>query len=204
MGLERLTSLVLEMGSMSGETVNKALEAYSQGINVRDELYAKSERLAELQDDVNDLASEMIARYQPVASDLRFITSAMEIAYGFSRLGRYAYDIADILTFYKDLSGCDQSEVVRAGKQATEMVRLSIKAFTERDVMMAGKLKTMDNVVDDIYRNYLRSVTKQVDGDIKCYISGTLVLRYLERIADHAEDVGEAVAYTVTGKRAKH
>ena len=89
-----------------------------------------------------------------------------------------------------------------AAKQAMDMIHLSIKAFTERDVMTAGKLKTMDNVVDEIYRSYLRKVTREASGDMKCYISGTLVLRYLERIADHAEDVGEAVAYTVTGKRA--
>jgi phosphate transport system protein len=203
MGLERLTKTVLEMGSLSESTVTKAIEAYSLSKDVRDEVYASSEQLAALQDDVNDLATEMIARYQPVASDLRFITSAMEIAYGFSRLGRYAYDITDILSFYKDLSSCDKAEVEKAAKQSTDMIRLSIKAFTERDVMMAGKLKTMDNVVDDAYRSYLQKVTKVTEGDMKCYISGTLILRYLERIADHAEDVGEAVAYTVTGKRAK-
>jgi phosphate transport system protein len=202
MGLEKLTKIVLEMGNLSELTVNKAIEAYSQGNDHRDEIYAKSEQLATLQDDANDLATEIIARYQPVASDLRFITSSMEIAYGFSRLGRYAYDIADILAVYKDLSGCDKSDIDKAAKQAAEMIHLSIRAFTERDVMMAGKLKTMDNVVDDIYRNYLRKVTKETGSDTRCYISGTLVLRYLERIADHAEDVGEAVAYTVTGKRA--
>jgi phosphate transport system protein len=202
MGLEKLTKMVLDMGALSETTVNKATEAYSKGIDVRDEIYAKSEQLAVLQDDANDLATEIIARYQPVASDLRFITSSMEIAYGFSRLGRYAYDITDILSVYKDLSGCDKSDVERAAKQAGDMIHLSIKAFTERDVMMAGKLKTMDNVVDEIYREYLRKILKTTDGEIKCYISGTLVLRYLERIADHAEDVGEAVAYTVTGKRA--
>jgi phosphate transport system protein len=202
MGLEKLTKIVLDMGTLSEVTVNKAIEAYSQGIDVRDEIYAKSEQLATLQDDANDLATEIIARYQPVASDLRFITSAMEIAYGYSRLGRYAYDITDILSVYKDLSECDKTDVDRAAKQAADMIHLSIKAFTERDVMMAGKLKTMDNVVDEIYRNYLRKITKETGNDTKCYISGTLVLRYLERIADHAEDVGEAVAYTVTGKRA--
>ena len=203
MGLASLTKLVVDMGNLSEVTVNKAVEGYMKSSDVRDEIYTNSERLAALQDDVNDLATEMIARYQPVASDLRFITSSMEIAYGFSRLGRYAYDISDILSFYKDLSDCDKSEVERAANQALDMVHLSIKAFTERDVMMAGKLKTMDNVVDETYRGYLQKVTKKVDGDIRCYISGTLVLRYLERIADHAEDVGEAVAYTVTGKRAK-
>ena len=202
MGLEKLTGIVLEMATLSENTVNDAIEAYMQGEDVNDEVFAKSERLAALQDDANDLATEIIARYQPVASDLRFITSAMEISYGFSRLGRYAYDIAGILSLYKDLSGCDKTDVSLAGKQATDMIHLSIKAFTERDVLMAGRLKTMDNVVDDIYRNYLKKLTKQTPSDVKCYISGTLVLRYLERIADHAEDVGEAVVYTVTGKRA--
>jgi phosphate transport system protein len=203
MGVAQITKLVLDMGNLSEVTVNKAMEGYLKGIDVRNEIYANSERLADLQDDVNDLATEMIARYQPVASDLRFITSSMEIAYGFSRLGRYAYDISDILSFIKDLSDCDKSDVERAAAQALNMVHLSIKAFTERDVLMAGKLKTMDNVVDEIYRGYLQRVTKEARGDIRCYISGTLVLRYLERIADHAEDVGEAVAYTVTGKRVK-
>ncbi|MGD0638001.1 MAG: PhoU domain-containing protein [Nitrososphaerales archaeon] len=202
MGLEKLTKLVLEMATLSETTVIKAIEAYSKGIDVRDDVFQKSEQLAAHQDEVNDLATELIARYQPVASDLRFITSSMEIGYGFTRLGRYAYDITDILSIYKDLSDCDKSDVERAGQQAEEMIHLSIKAFTERDVFTAGKLKTMDNVVDEIYRNYLRKVSKELKSDMKCYISSTLVLRYLERIADHAEDVGEAVAYTVTGKRA--
>jgi phosphate transport system protein len=201
-GLERLTKGVLQMATLSESTVTKALEAYSKGNDVGAEIFANSEQLATLQDEVNDLATELIARYQPVASDLRFITSSMEIAYGFTRLGRYAYDITDILSLYKDISACDKSDVEQAGKQAEDMIHLSIKAFTERDVLTAGKLKIMDNVVDEIYRNYLRKLSKETSGDMKCYISGTLVLRYLERIADHAEDVGEAVAYTVTGKRA--
>jgi phosphate transport system protein len=203
-GLERLTTMVLDMAALSENTVKKAIEAYSQGNDVRDEVLAESDRLLSLHDDVNDLATEMIARYQPVASDLRFITSCMEISYGFSRLGRYAYDISDVLAVYRDLSKCDKTEVELAGRQARDMIRMSIRAFTERDVLMAGKLKTMDNVVDDLYRNYLRKMSKDGNaGDIKCYISATLVLRYLERIADHAEDVGETVAYTVTGRRVK-
>src|SRR5271155_3788483 len=140
-GLERLTKIVLDMATLSENTVNKALEAYMKGIDVRQEVFMDAEKLAVLQDDANDLATEIIARYQPVASDLRFITSCMEISYGFSRLGRYAYDISDLLSFYKDLSGCDKSEVEHAGRQAADMIHLSIKAFIERDVLVAGKLK---------------------------------------------------------------
>jgi phosphate transport system protein len=201
MGLDKLTKLVLEMATLSEVTVNKAIEGYSKGTNVRDEVFARSEQLELLQDDVNDLATEIIARYQPVAADLRFITSAMEIGYGYSRLGRYAYDITDILSIVKDLSNCDKTAVELAGRNVAEMIRLSIKSFAERDILQAGQLKAMDNVVDDIYRSYLKKLTEESDNDVRCFISETLVLRYLERIADHAEDIGEAVVYTVTGKR---
>ncbi len=202
MGLERLTKMVLEMATLSEATVNKAIEAYLKGANVRDEVFARSEQLELLQDEVSDLATEIIARYQPVATDLRYITSAMEIGYGYSRLGRYAYDITDVLSLYQDLANCDKSEVELAGKNVSEMIRLSIRAFADRDILRAGQLRAMDDVVDNLYRGYLKNLAGGGKEEMKCYISGTLILRYIERIADHAEDVGEAVVYTVTGKRA--
>ncbi len=201
MGLERLKNLLIQMGELSEKTVAIAIDAYTNGTNVRTQVFDNSEELRVKQEEVNDLATELLARYQPVASDLRFITSSMEIAYGFSRFGRYAYDISDVLAIFKDISNCDKTDVDQAGKQASEMIRLSIKAFTERDVILAGRLAAMDNVVDALYRNYLKRMSKDDETSLKCYLSGTLILRYIERIADHAEDVGEAVAYTVTGKR---
>jgi phosphate transport system protein len=201
MGLERLKNLLTQMGELSEKTVSIAIDAYTNGTNVRTQVFDNSEELRVKQEEVNDLATELIARYQPVASDLRFITSSMEIAYGFSRFGRYAYDISDVLAIFKDISNCDKSDVDQAGQQASEMIRISLKAFTERDVILAGRLGAMDNVVDALYRNYLKRMSKDDETSLKCYLSGTLILRYIERIADHAEDVGEAVAYTVTGKR---
>ena len=72
-------------------------------------IFEQSEKLKMLQDEVTDLAVELIARYQPVATDLRFIKSCMEIAYGYSRFGRYSYDIVDVLETLGPLSGCDKS-----------------------------------------------------------------------------------------------
>ncbi len=201
MGLEKLKNLLIEMGELSEKTVGFAIESYTKGVDLHTQVFNNSEDLQVKKEDVSDLATELIARYQPVAFDLRFITSSMEIAYGFSRFGRYAYDITDVLSIFKDLDNCDKTDVVSAGKQASEMIRISIKAFTERDVISAGRLAAMDNVVDALYRNYLRKFNLKTNEDTKCYVTGTLILRYLERIADHAEDVGECVAYTVTGKR---
>ena len=82
------------------------------------------------------------------------------------------------------------------------MIRLSIKAFTERNIEMASKLPKMDDVVDDAYLDFVKRSATSPDSDTKCMISGTLILRYLERIADHATYVGESVAYIVSGERA--
>lgn len=202
-GLERLRNLVLDMAELSQNTVSTAIDAYSQGRDLRDRIYGWSEELRMLQDEVSELAVEIIARYQPVATDLRFIKSCMEVAYGFSRFGRYAHDISDVMGIFGDLSACDRDAVQKAGDQAKEMIRVSIKAFTERDVEKATVLKKMDDVVDNIYLDFVKNsahANHQAE-DLKCVVSGTLILRYLERIADHATYVGETVPYIVSGER---
>ena len=76
------------------------------------QIFEWSEQLRVLQDEVGDLAIELIARYQPVATDLRFIRSCMEISYGFSRFGRYAYDIMDMIGTMGSIADCDKAPVL--------------------------------------------------------------------------------------------
>jgi phosphate transport system protein len=89
-GLERLSNMLNDMAALSTEAVELAVKSFIEGINLQEEVFQLSEKLRWLQDEVSDLAVELIARYQPVASDLRFLKSAMEVAYGLSRFGRYA------------------------------------------------------------------------------------------------------------------
>ena len=200
-GLERLRNMVLDMAELSQNTVSTSIDAYSQGRDLRDRIYGWSEELRMLQDEVSELAVEIIARYQPVATDLRYIKSCMEVAYGFSRFGRYAHDISDVVGLFGDLSACDRSAIQKAGAQAKEMIRVSIKAFSERDVGKASMLKQIDDVVDNIYLDFVKKAAHDREGELKCIVSGTLILRYLERIADHATYVGETVPYIVSGER---
>jgi len=202
LGLERLRNMVLDMAELSQNTVSTAIDAYVQGRDLRDRIYGWSEELRMLQDEVSELAIELITRYQPVASDLRFIKSCMEVAYGFSRFGRYAHDISDVLGIFGDLSSCDRAAIQEAGAQAKQMILVSIKAFTARDVQLASQLKKMDDVVDNIYLDFVKKSAQVPQGNLKCFVSGTLILRYLERIADHATYVGETVLYIVSGERA--
>ncbi|MBI4258840.1 MAG: phosphate uptake regulator PhoU [Thaumarchaeota archaeon] len=200
-GLERLKNMTIDMAKLSENTVSTAIDAYIQSKDVSGEIHKWSEELRILQDEVSELAVEVIARYQPVASDLRFIRSCMEISYGFSRFGRYAYDISQVLGTFGDLSKCDKSLVKKAGEQAKEMIRMSIKSFTGRDAELAKKVRNMDSVVDEIYLQGVENAAKTRQDDFKCSVSALLILRYLERIADHATYIGDSVVYTITGER---
>jgi phosphate transport system protein len=153
-----------------------------------------------------DLAIELIARYQPVATDLRFIRSCMEIAYGFSRFGRYAYDIVDVLETIGPLPNCDKTAVLGMAHTVREMIVLSVQSLDLHDKNAAAKLYQMDNTVDALYRKYLRELIAQQNdvnkGEMnsRYYISGLLILRYLERISDHACYIGDSIDYILTGK----
>ena len=201
MGLDQLNSLLLDMATLSQQAVSASIDAYSKG-SKGDEVRQMSRRLRALHRQVSDLSMEMIARYQPVASDLRFLKACMEISYGFFRYGRYALDITSVLDMFGDLSKCDKQFVVDTAKKTQEMIRMSVEAFAGRDVELARNIPKMDDVVDESYRNNLRA-TLEKKGDIRCSLSATLILRYLERIADHASYIGESVEYITTGVEPK-
>ena len=197
MGLDQLNSMLLDMASLSQSAVAASIDAYMHGIK-GNEVRKMAERLQSLHRQVSDLAMEVIARYQPVATDLRFIKACMEISYGFFRYGRYALDIVQVMEIFGDLSKCDRSPVVETAKVTQNMIRMSADAFARRDVNLARQIPAMDDTVDESYRSNLRKVMG-VKGDVKCTLSATLIMRYLERISDHATYIAESVDYIVTG-----
>ena len=197
MGLDQLNSLLLSMASLSQQAVSASMDAYLKGGKGTD-VKQMSDRLQVLHRQVSDLSMEVIARYQPVATDLRFLKACMEISYGFFRYGRYAYDIAQVLEMFGDLRKCDHAYVIDTARKTQEMIRMSVEAFARRDVEMARKIPDMDDAVDENYRSNLRK-TIEGRGNLKCSLSAMLILRYLERIADHATYIGETVEYITTG-----
>lgn len=199
MGLDKLSKLLLEMGQLSEQTVATAIEAYRIGKNLQ-EVNRWSNRLKSLNEQVSELSIELIARFQPVATDLRYIKAGMEIAYGFYRYGRYAHDIVEVLEMFGDISPCDHSVVEDAGERTKEMIKMSLDAFARRDVELARKIGAMDDYIDNIYRENVRKVMSSREADIRCSMSATLILRYLERIADHATYIGGSVIYIVKGE----
>ena len=205
--LERLTEIIMNMAELSELCVGNAIESYEKNIIKKPQVFEWSDKLKVSQSKVSDLATELIMRYQPVATDLRYIRSCMEIAYGFYRFGRYAYDIVEVLETIGSFQKCDKTLVIKTSNVVYEMIRLSINALQTKDKETVSKLYDMDSSVDALYRNYLRDlVTPKIEsGDLilkdpRCEISALMILRYLERIADHACYIGDSVYYIVTGE----
>jgi len=210
LGIEHIHNIVMDMAKLSERAVFASIESYEIGTStIKKQIFEWSENLRLMQDEVSDLSIELIARYQPVATDLRFIRSCMEIAYDFSRFGRYSYDIVDVLETMGSISDCDKSYVLQMSNTVREMINLSIEALQSRDRNAAQKLYEMDDTVDALYRKYVNEIInpqehhnnkeEYMNKTLRCYISALLILRYLERISDHACYIGDSVYYIVTG-----
>jgi phosphate transport system protein len=201
-GLEQLTTILLKMGDIAEKTVTRAIAGFIKGTDVNEEVRELSEMLLMMTVSVEDKAFELIVKYQPVASDLRIINSYMKIAYDFERYGRYAWDIA--LT-QKEFAESERSAyswdlMEEMAEKVTSMVHTSIEALRNNDANMAKSLANTENEVDKIYSIYLDKLSK-APPTTKCIICTVLVVRYLERIADHATYVGEAIYYIATGQK---
>jgi phosphate transport system protein len=199
------------MAEISERSVAKAIESYEEGSVNKDEIFEWAKQLQLLQEEVSELAVELFARYQPVATDLRFIKSSMEIAYGFARFGGYAHDIVDIISTMGSVSHCDKRAVLEVSQIAIKMTRMSVLALQTADKDAADKLYEMDETVEALYRKFLREAitphgkrgSNKLYADPRCYVSGLLILRYLERISDHACSIASAVKYIATGTPAR-
>lgn len=206
LGIERTRDIIGEMSKISQICVSTVLESYTEGNVKKREMSDWAEKLRTLQEEVSDLAFELIARYQPVATDLRYIRSCLEVSYVLSRFGGYGYEIVEVLDMMGSISECDKTVVTEAARVTSEMISLSVNALDFKDQQASDKLYDMDDTVDNIYREYLREIvtakkeSKQIYADPRCVIAALHVLRYLERVADHACYIADSVSYIVTGK----
>jgi phosphate transport system protein len=201
MGEERLSNAIGDMANLAQDSVLKAIEAYERGERVKDAAKKRADELSKLSAEVEELCVDLLARYQPVATDLRFIKSCLEISYGFNRFGRYAYDISQVLEMYGDLSDCDKTEIHEVSEKVTKMIERSIQSFKTRDTELARSLREEDDEVDRIYFKCAAALAKDNTTSVKCALATTLVLRYLERIADHACYIADSIVYIITGTK---
>ncbi len=203
-GLEGLTTTVFKMGEAAQKVLTLSLRGYLRGKDPSEDVRELSDLLFAMSTDVEERAFRLIAQYQPVASDLRIINSYMKIAYDFERYGRYAWDISQANKHLGFLESCEEwmtDFIEEMSEKVLSMVEASLESLKSLNVDLANKIGKIEQEVDEMYYQYLDRLVEQAGITNKCTISTMLVVRYLERIADHTTYVGESVVYIVTGKK---
>ena len=203
-GLEELTTMVYKMGKDAEKAVAISLRGFLESKDTSNDVHELSEILVGNTVEVEEKAFSLIAKYQPVASDLRIINSYMKVAYDFERYGRYAWDISFISTRFNGQSTCDKwvfEYIEKMAEKVLQMVTISINSLKSLDVELVKKMTKTEQGVDDMYLEFLGKLVKTAGVTNECTVSSTLVVRYLERIADHATHIMEAVVYIATGEK---
>ena len=203
-GLEEQSVLLVKMGELTYETLALSIHGYLKGKSVHEQVREMSDMLVSMADKVEDKTFELIARFQPVASDLRTIKSYMKIGYDFARYGRYALDISYINDQINGLKECEawaRDFIEEMSEKVLFMVKISIDSLRKQDITLAKTISQTEREVDKMYFDYLDKLTGAKRTNSKCVISSALVTRYLERIADHATYVCESIVYIVTGEK---
>ena len=201
-GLEDLSAKLYRMAEIAERTVETSIRGFLEGLDCTEKVKASSDILVKMSVDIEDKVFELISKYQPVASDLRIIKSYMKIGYDLERYGRYAWDISFIHKRLANSRKCIYQETMIKEMTETvmEMINISVNALKSHNAEMAKTLAKIEDEVDRIYFRYLDTLGES-QAETKCVITNLLVVRYLERIADHAAYIGESIIYIATSER---
>jgi phosphate transport system protein len=203
-GLEDLTVMVYRMGTFAEKALSISINGFVEGKDVTKDVRELSEVLVNKTVEVEEKAFSLIAKYQPVASDLRIINSYMRVAYDFERYGRYGWDISFISTRFSGQKSCDQwilDYIEEMAEKVLQMVKVSINSLKSLEADLVKSANETEQEVDNMYIEFLGKLVKQAGVTNECTVSSVLVVRYLERIADHAMHIMEAVVYISTGEK---
>lgn len=201
--LADLNKKLIEMGAMCEECIGLVAKALKEGnANIRWEVEPLDNSLDDLERSVESLCLKLLLQQQPVAKDLRQVSTALKMITDIKRIGDQATDVAEIIGFLngRTSEGCPCIEQMVAA--TIKMVNESIDAFVKTDIEIAKKVIVYDDVVDDYFtkiRTFLiESITKNSE-DSEYAIDLLMIAKYFERIGDHAVNVAKWVVFSVTG-----
>jgi phosphate transport system protein len=207
--LKLLREKILEMASYAEESIALAIKCLKERREeYADDVMQREEKINFLEIEIDDLCMKTLALRQPMATDLRFITSAMKISSDLERIGDQAVNIIENsveLLKYPLLKPL--IDIPRMSDLAQEMVRDAINAFVIGDAQLARSVCKRDDQVDQLNDQIFRELLTYMIQDgatITRAVGLILVGRHLERIADHATNIGEDVIYMVKGQSIKH
>ncbi|MCL7414896.1 MAG: phosphate signaling complex protein PhoU [ANME-2 cluster archaeon] len=204
--MRHLKSEVLRMGEIAREAVTLAVDSLkTQDVEMADRVHILEEESDVLNLEINDRSMMLTATQQPVASDLRFVSTMMKISDSFERICDYAQKIARITkkSAHKPLLK-PLIDIPRMSENIQKMIDLDLDAIKERDVRPTDQLEPMDDEIDALYVQIYNELLTFMLKDAATIDDATdllFVARYLERIGDITCKVGSKIVFMVEGKR---
>ena len=205
-GLEQLKLMLLEMGNIVERVLGEAMQALAAvDVDKAKSIIKEDIKLNQLEENIDDLGARIIATQQPVAKDLRRILIAFKMASDLERMGDLSVDIAKVVlrlegqTLIKPLV-----DLPLMAEISQLMIYESIQSYVQENVDLAYKMAKDDDQVDALYSQVIGDLFALMIENPKTISQASLISfvgRYIERIADHATNIGESVVYLVTGKR---
>lgn len=205
-GLEQLNQWLVQMGELVENAVEEAIQSLRNNDEERaKKVVAEDIHVNEMEDKIMELGLKLIATQQPVAKDLRRIIAAFRIANDLERMGDLALDIARaVIRLQGEALIKPIIDIPRMGEIIRNMTYEAIQAYINENVDLAYKMAKDDDQVDALYSQITRELLLLMMENPRNIAQAQLlsfVGRYIERIGDHATNIGESVVYLVTGKR---
>lgn len=196
--LAQLNDLMIEMGNMIEKAISMAIEALvTKNIELAKEAIAYDEEINNIQKDIENLCLRLLLQQQPVASDLRNVSAAMNMITDMERIGDHAADISEITLLMQGTDYISNLELIKKmAKETTFMVTKSVEAYVERNMEKAEEVIRHDDIVDDLFMQEKKNLIKQINENLSSGEEAAdllMVAKYFERIGDHATNLAERV-----------
>jgi phosphate transport system protein len=203
--LRRLQQDVLRMGTLVESSFRLSHEAlFHRNLEVIPEINALDDQVDQYYRQIELECASLITKQGPVAQDLRLLSACMQLVRDIERIGDYAEDLGEIAVKLFPYPVPDYMlEIAEMSHNAQAMLAKSLVALGDLDATTGSEIKQLDDVVDNAHDRIYQTLAFQRDvpGVVEPIILLALVIRHLERMADHATNIGQRVTYIVTGHR---
>lgn len=202
--LVTLNDEMIEMGSMIEKAIQQAITALiTQDVDKAKEIIQYDEDIDHQEKTIENLCLKLLLQQQPVARDLRVISSALKMITDMERIGDHASDISEMAILMADRPYIKKLEHIQEmAKEASLMLVGSIEAFVNKDLQQAHDIIVRDDVVDDLFEKIKTELIKMIHKDPNVgdqAMDLLMVAKYLERIGDHACNIADWVIFSITG-----
>ncbi|MGN1345869.1 MAG: phosphate signaling complex protein PhoU [Eubacteriales bacterium] len=201
--LALLNRKLIEMGALCEEVIALASKALAEGNPaLAEKVPPLDAEIDQMERDIEAICLKLLLQQQPVARDLRQISAALKMITDMERIGDQAADIAEIITFLNGRTAENFSQIHEMAGATIKMVTESVDAYVKRNLELAGEVVAHDDVVDDYFariKNALIELIANNPSDGEYALDLLMIAKYFERIGDHAVNIAEWVAFSITG-----